>query len=195
MKKALVYLIVCLITGSAAFAQSSNVKYLNSDEWKKISSKFIEIRDHNEAIKSTNRSKIKEIVPAPIDHSVAMLLGSTETAGKFNEILENSGLKPYFESAGPFTMVVPNDAAISALSEKDLDALFVKKDKTVLRAFVLDHVFPGKLIRQELSTGLQFRSFSDEKTSFEEDGDTMFAIVNMSAKNGIIHVIDRTLVD
>jgi uncharacterized surface protein with fasciclin (FAS1) repeats len=141
---------------------------------------------------------------APAAEATAMANGPKEniieiasTAGSFNTLVaavQAADLVETLEGQGPFTVFAPTDEAFSALPEGTLEDLLKLENKEKLQAILTYHVVPGRLqaadlIRQqsavtvngqELAVGLKV----NQATVTQAD---------ISASNGVIHVIDTVL--
>ena len=128
------------------------------------------------------------------------IIETATAAGSFNTLaaaIDAAGLTETLKGEGPFTVFAPTDEAFAKLPEGTVDALL--KDKAKLTAILTYHVVPGE-VRSEQVVGL-----SSAKTV--NGGDLPIAVrdgkvivgqatvtqTDISASNGVIHVIDQVL--
>ncbi len=114
--------------------------------------------------------------------------------------LTEAGLVETLKGPGPYTLLAPSDAAFAKLPKASLDALF--KDKTALRNMLLYHVIAGRLTSADFAKlngrGKKTMEGSDARVTVSGTQITILAAnivqADISAKNGVIHVIDAVLV-
>ncbi|MBL0169373.1 MAG: fasciclin domain-containing protein [Gemmatimonadaceae bacterium] len=118
----------------------------------------------------------------------------------FTRALTDAGLVETLKGPGPFTVLIPNDAAFAKLPKGTLDALF--KDKSALRNMLLYHLIAGRLTADDFShlNGKGRKTVEGSETRIGMTG-TQLTIgtanvvqADVMAKNGIIHVIDTVLI-
>ncbi len=121
------------------------------------------------------------------------------------EAVEAAGLTPVLQAAGPFTVFAPtNDAFVAALADLKLtkDALF--KDKDALTNVLVYHVLPGILTSKVVaataasSPKLATLNMGQPVTITTKDSkffvnDAQITAVDVRAKNGIVHVINKVI--
>jgi uncharacterized surface protein with fasciclin (FAS1) repeats len=122
-------------------------------------------------------------------------------AGKFDtlvSLVKQAGLARTLRRDGPFTVFAPTDRAFSKVPDETLEELAGDKDK--LRAVLLYHVLgekvrSGKLVKQESVETLNGQSLSvrvrDGKVKVN---DARVTTADIGAKNGVIHVINKVLI-
>jgi uncharacterized surface protein with fasciclin (FAS1) repeats len=104
------------------------------------------------------------------------------------------------KGAGPFTVFAPTDAAFAKIPKADLDALL--KDTTKLKAILLNHVVPGKVMAADvlkMKNGDKVKTvgghefvlgLTDGKVSVDK---SHVSATDVGATNGVIHVIDSVM--
>lgn len=120
-------------------------------------------------------------------------------ASKFVMILKVAGLTDQLSENGPYTLFLPTNEAIELLPENEQQALF--KNPDVARRFALDHLITGKAVVRNLRTLPQAPTMGNLDLSIHISGRQL--LVNeahlvksdIEASNGVIHVIDRVLVN
>jgi uncharacterized surface protein with fasciclin (FAS1) repeats len=135
----------------------------------------------------------------------AGILGAAEASGQFTKLLaaiELAGLRETLESAGPFTVFAPTDAAFEAMAPGMLDQLMKPEYRPQLRTVLLYHVLSGRQDAAALSqtTGdvratngltLQVDAKTPGKVKINEANVIQ---KDVKASNGVIHVIDTVLI-
>lgn len=98
---------------------------------------------------------------------------------------------------GPFTLLLPNNAAIEALGSDLLDELLEDDNFNILQDLLLYHILPGATPSNEFKAGTTETLFSpaDVIVSLEpimfNSADVLEP--NVAGCNGIFHVIDEVL--
>jgi len=135
------------------------------------------------------------ILPAPQPNIVGVLTADN----RFSTLATAAtvaGLIPTLESAGPFTLFAPTDAAFRALPAGALDGLIANPEK--LKAVLLGHVVSGKVLSTDLQTGdVPFVSGDVARAVVSRAGVTIGSSnvvqADVAAANGVIHVIDKVI--
>ena len=139
-------------------------------------------------------------IPLPI----ASLIDETPNLTTLSAALTASGFAETLNSARStpsFTIFAPSDAAFSDLPEETLAALL--EDPTGALADVLRlHVVLGKITSADLRDGQKLKSVSGDRlaVAVSEDGDVTIngspvSQTDLSAANGVVHIIDAVLQD
>jgi uncharacterized surface protein with fasciclin (FAS1) repeats len=126
------------------------------------------------------------------------IVDTAVAAGNFKTLataLQAAGLIETLKGPGPFTVFAPNDEAFAKVPKADLDALL--KDKTRLTAVLTYHVVPGRVMAKDVKAGavktVQGGNLTVETTGgVTVDGARVIA-TDITASNGVIHVIDRVV--
>ena len=113
-----------------------------------------------------------------------------------------AGLLETLQSDGPFTLFAPTDEAFAAAGI-DLAALDTPEGKETLANILLYHVVPGTIMSADLTDGksnvttangdLLLVYVSDVLGVMVGDGVAMVTQADITASNGVIHVIDKVL--
>ena len=122
------------------------------------------------------------------------------TFKSFTRALTDAGLIETLKGPGPYTVLIPSDAAFAKLPKGTFDALF--KDKSALRNMLLYHVIAGKLTAADLShlNGKGRKTFEGSEARIGVVGSQLtigtanVVQSDMMAKNGVIHIIDTVLI-
>ncbi len=122
-----------------------------------------------------------------------------------------AGLVPTLESAGPFTVFAPTNAAFGKLPAGTVKTLLEPANKDKLTAVLTYHVVPGRMTAEDLSKkidemgghytvatvqggSLSFSKMGGGIAITDAKGDTaMVTIPDVMQSNGVIHVINTVL--
>ena len=122
-------------------------------------------------------------------------------AGKFDtlvSLVKKAGLAETLSGDGPFTVFAPTDAAFAKVPKKTLTAL--KKNKAKLRAVLLYHVASGKLRASKVVKRKSIKTLNGASVSVRVSGGNVFVggakvtSADVTASNGVIHVINKVLI-
>jgi uncharacterized surface protein with fasciclin (FAS1) repeats len=128
---------------------------------------------------------------------VAIASGSAKTLAA---AVTAAGLVETLQGEGPFTVFAPTDAAFAAI-QKDVDGLLKPESKDALAKILTTHVVSGKVVAADLKDGSELTTVSgtkikvhvkDGKVTF---GDAKVTAANVMASNGVIHIIDKVILD
>jgi uncharacterized surface protein with fasciclin (FAS1) repeats len=119
-------------------------------------------------------------------------------AGSFKTLATALGaadLVKTLKGKGPFTVFAPTDEAFAKIPKADLDALL--KDKAKLKAILTYHVVAGKVMAADVKAGkvktLQGTSLTVTDSMGVMVDDAKVIKTNITADNGVIHVIDTVI--
>ena len=126
------------------------------------------------------------------------IVDTAVAAGQFKTLaaaLQAAALVGTLKGPGPFTVFAPTDEAFAKIPKADLDALL--KDKAKLTAVLTYHVVPGKVMAKDVKAGKVKTVQGSELTVATTGGVTVDASkvvkTDITADNGVIHVIDTVL--
>jgi uncharacterized surface protein with fasciclin (FAS1) repeats len=128
---------------------------------------------------------------------VAIASGSAKTLAA---AVTAAGLVETLQGKGPFTVFAPTDAAFTAI-QKDVDTLLKPESKEKLVKLLTAHVVSGKLMAADLKDGSELTTVGGRKLKVHvQQGKVTVAgahvtTANVAASNGVIHIIDKVLVD
>lgn len=134
------------------------------------------------------------------DKDLAETAIAAGTYKSFVRALTEAGLTETLKGPGPFTVLIPSDDAFAKLPAGKLDALM--KDKSALKDVLLYHLIAGRLTAADFAkmSGRSKKTVegSDAKVTAAGDqitiGTAHIITADVSAKNGIIHIIDAVLI-
>lgn len=109
-----------------------------------------------------------------------------------------AGLVETLQGKGPFTVFAPTDAAFAAI-QSEVDKLLKPESKQKLSKILTYHVVSGKMKAADLKDGQELTTVEGSKLKVVvKDGKVMVGnakvtTADISASNGVIHVIDKVL--
>lgn len=133
---------------------------------------------------------------APMQAPLADTLARETQLSTFNRLVVEAGLQDSLRAAGPLTVFAPSDEAFKAVPAKTMDAL--THDMAQLKSVLSFHIVSGKLMAAEIQNGkaqtLQGAPLATSRTgSFVGVEDALVQQADITATNGVAHVIDRVL--
>lgn len=129
------------------------------------------------------------------------LVAALEAAGSFNTLvqaLEAAGLTATLETAGPFTIFAPTDAAFAALPAGAMDQLLTNPTGQ-LTQILLFHILSGEVTSADITNGMQATTQQGKPVSFEVAGGKVkvnganVVVSDIAATNGVIQAIDAVI--
>ena len=121
-------------------------------------------------------------------------------AGSFKTLVaavQAANLVEVLKRPGPLTVLAPTDEAFAKIPKADLDALM--KDKVKLAAVLQYHVLAGNVSSADLKMMKDFGTVQGKRIQISSAGATLkinnatIVKADISASNGVIHVIDTVL--
>lgn len=135
--------------------------------------------------------------PAPAMDIVA----TASAAGSFNTLataLTAAGLVETLQGPGPFTVLAPTDEAFAKIPEADLQALLADKD--ALTKVLTYHVIAGNVPSSDVVNLTEATTVEGRKITIAVvdgkvviNGTSTVVTPDVTASNGVIHVIDAVL--
>jgi uncharacterized surface protein with fasciclin (FAS1) repeats len=113
------------------------------------------------------------------------------------KLINDAGLAETLKGTGPFTVFAPTDAAFAKVPAATMDAL--AKDKDRLRQVLTFHVVPGKVMAADVKTG-NVKTVNGAEVPLSRSGSfvgvdqALVTKADISATNGVIHIIDQVLI-
>ena len=139
-------------------------------------------------------------VAAPQAAQAQDIVETAVAAGQFTTLakaLTEAGLVETLKGAGPFTVFAPTDAAFAKLPPGTVEGLL--KDKAKLRAVLLYHVVPGKVMAADVLKMSSVTTVGGPSAKIMLHGgapmigNASIVKTDVGASNGVIHVIDTVL--
>jgi uncharacterized surface protein with fasciclin (FAS1) repeats len=112
--------------------------------------------------------------------------------------IDAAGLFDTLSSGGPFTVFAPNDLAFAKFTEEELNTILA--DKALLTSVLTYHVVPGRVSANDVVNSTELTTVNGKTLKVEiKDGevfinDARVVATDVTAANGIVHVIDTVLV-
>lgn len=112
------------------------------------------------------------------------------------KLINDAGLADTLRGPGPFTVFAPTNDAFSQLSGKTMQELAQDKDR--LRAVLAYHVVAGRVMAAEVKSG-NVKTMNGAELPLSRSGafvgvdQALVTKADISAANGVIHVIDRVV--
>lgn len=131
----------------------------------------------------------------------ADIVETAQTNGNFKTLIaavEAAGLVDTLKGAGPFTVFAPTDDAFKALPEGTVEDLLKPENKDKLTKVLTYHVVSGKVLSTDLKDDTKAASLNGAELAVDLDNgvsinDAKVVTADVSADNGVIHVIDKVL--
>jgi uncharacterized surface protein with fasciclin (FAS1) repeats len=129
----------------------------------------------------------------------ADIVETAKSAGNFNTLIvaiEAAGLTETLKSKGPFTVFAPTDEAFAKLPPGTVDALLQNKQK--LAKILTYHVVAGEVTSKQVKPG-KITTVEGAKLNITRGGSGVkvdnanVIAVDVTASNGVIHVIDTVV--
>jgi uncharacterized surface protein with fasciclin (FAS1) repeats len=130
------------------------------------------------------------------------ILETAAQAGSFKTLgtaVAAAGLTETLDGTGPFTVFAPTDAAFAALPEGTVANLLKPENKAQLAALLTYHVLPGKVSAKDVGAMHEAKTVQGAMLPITStDGvhvkGSKVTKADIQASNGVIHVIDKVLV-
>jgi len=139
--------------------------------------------------------------PARADHHMTKdIVDTAVAAGSFKTLataLGEAGLVGTLKGPGPFTVFAPTDEAFAKLPAGALEKLLADKEK--LKAVLLYHVVAGKVMAADVVKLHTAKTVQGGSVKIDAAGGSVHVDnakvvkTDISASNGVIHVIDTVL--
>lgn len=150
---------------------------------------------------------------SPTASSIAMsesdIVETAAAAGDFKTLtaaLKAAGLDETLKGPGPFTVFAPTDAAFAKLPEGTVETL-LKDPKGQLAEILKYHVVAGEVMAADVAKmdGQKVKTVQGAELTVEVSGDKVVLVdaagnrvnvikTDITASNGVIHVIDAVLI-
>ena len=123
-------------------------------------------------------------------------------AGQFTTLaaaLEAADLVDTLKGEGPFTVFAPTDEAFSKLPAGTLDSLLLPENRDQLVSILTYHVVAGKVMAADVVKLDNATTVNGTDVDISIDGETVriddanVISADISASNGVIHVIDAVI--
>jgi len=131
---------------------------------------------------------------------MADIVDTAVKAGSFNTLVnavKAAGLVETLKGAGPFTVFAPTDEAFAKLPKGTVDGLL--KDIPQLKKILTYHVVSGKVMAADVVKLKSAKTVEGEDVKIDAShgvkiNDATVTTPDISADNGVIHMIDKVLI-
>jgi uncharacterized surface protein with fasciclin (FAS1) repeats len=133
--------------------------------------------------------------PTPV--SVADTIAAQSRLSTLNGLVAKAGLTDTLKGTGPYTMFAPTNEAFAKVPAKTMDEL--ARDPAKLKAVLSYHLIPGKLMAADVKNGNN-KTVNGANVALSKAGefvtveDAMVQTADISATNGVVHVVDAVLI-
>ena len=129
---------------------------------------------------------------------IVAVASATEGFSTLVAAIEAAGLVETLQGDGPFTVFAPTDDAFAALPEGLLEKLLLPENVAVLTSILTYHVVPGLVMSADVTAGDVATVEGSTIAIATDAGVTVnganVTSVDITASNGVIHVIDQVIV-
>ena len=135
-------------------------------------------------------------------HEPATIVALVSDKDQFTTLVTAVGeahLVDALSARGPFTLFAPTDAAFSALPDGVLGKLLKAENRHYLQMILKYHVVQGKYDAARVMKTKQLQTLNGQMVHFRVENGTVYVNdarvtgVDMDARNGIVHQIDKVL--
>ena len=132
----------------------------------------------------------------PEPTTIADTAARTPQLSTLSKLLADAGLSDTLRGAGPFTVFAPSDEAFKAVPAKTMAELAANKE--LLKSVLTYHVLPGKVSAAEAKNG-NLKTVQGANVAIARAGtfvtveEALVTQADVTATNGVIHVIDKVL--
>ena len=129
--------------------------------------------------------------------SVADTIAAQPQLSTLNGLVAKAGLTDTLKGTGPYTVFAPTNAAFAKVPAKTMDDL--AKDPAKLKAVLNYHLIPGKLMAADVKNG-DSKTVNGANVALSKAGefvtveDAMVQTADISATNGVVHMVDSVLI-
>ena len=128
--------------------------------------------------------------------TVAETIAANPQLSTLNGLIVKAGLTDTLKGAGPFTVFAPSNEAFAKVPAKTMAMLAANPDQ--LKSVLTFHVVPGKTMAADVKNGnaktVQGANLALSKAgTFVTVEDALVQTADISATNGVLHVVDAVL--
>jgi uncharacterized surface protein with fasciclin (FAS1) repeats len=130
------------------------------------------------------------------------IVDTAVATGQFKTLaaaLGGAGLVSTLKGAGPFTVFAPTDAAFAKLPAGTVENLLKPENKDKLTAILTYHVVPGRVMAADVGKVQEAKTVNGKMLMVSTKGggvminDAKVTSTDITASNGVIHVIDSVI--
>ena len=132
--------------------------------------------------------------PSPV--SLTDTIARTPSLSTLSELISKAGLSETLKTGGPFTVFAPTNEAFKAVPAATLEDLGKNPEK--LKSVLTYHVLPAKVMAADAKTGAA-KTVQGGNVALAKAGefltveDAMVQTPDITATNGVVHIVDRVL--
>ena len=136
---------------------------------------------------------------AMTDETIAAVATGNKDLSTLVAALTAADLVTTLEGTGPYTVFAPTDAAFADI-QSTVDTLLEPDNKTDLQQVLTYHVVPGTYTAADLKDGQKLKTVEGQDLTVSiKDGvvkvnDATVEATDITASNGVVHVINKVLV-
>lgn len=136
----------------------------------------------------------------PSTQTIGEIVQTSTALTQLNAAAEFAGVSGLLKDKGPMTVFAPTEQAFAALDSEVRERLLDPRNRAELFAVLQRHVLPGRLYSDQFHTGTM-TGYGESELEFTWSSSGFFVegarIVHtdVEATNGVVHLIDRLLVD
>ena len=140
-----------------------------------------------------------EQVSLPLTMNIIQTAIENGSFGTLVAAVTAADLVDTLNSAGPFTVFAPVDAAFAELPEGTVDSLLLPENKEKLQGILTYHVVSGTVLSTDLTDGMEATTVNGAAITIRiTDGkvfinDAEVVIADVVTDNGVIHVINKVI--
>lgn len=129
--------------------------------------------------------------------SVADTIATQSRLSTLNGLVAKAGLTDTLKGTGPYTVFAPTNEAFAKVPAKTMDEL--AKDPAKLKDVLSYHLIPGKIMAADVKNG-NSKTVNGANVALSKAGefvtveDAMVQTADISATNGVVHVVDAVLI-
>jgi uncharacterized surface protein with fasciclin (FAS1) repeats len=137
------------------------------------------------------------------DQTIVELAASNDDFSTLVAAVEAAGLVETLSGPGPFTVFAPTNEAFAALPPETLQSLLEPANQETLTKILTYHVLAAEVMAADVEPG-EVETVEGQSFTIEVEGDDVFIVdgqgnraqvvqTDITASNGVIHVIDAVL--
>ena len=150
------------------------------------------------AMAATDTGTAASTTPAANDKTIVETAAADRRFTTLASLLKKAGLVGALQAKGPFTVLAPTDAAFAKVPKSTLAALGA--DRAKLRSVLLYHVIAGKVPAAKVVKLRSAKTLNGQTVRIRVVEGKVFVggarvvKTDVSASNGVIHVINQVLI-
>lgn len=158
-------------------------------------------KDDSKTTTSQSQEKPSDVKSQP---NIVGLAAETPSLSTLVTAVKAASLVDTLQGTGPFTVFAPTNAAFEALPAGTLDTLLKPENVGQLKSILTYHVVSGKVMAADVKDGQEITTVQGAKLTVSimdgkvyltdaKGGKAMVEMADVSASNGVVHVISTVL--